>query len=73
MINLETVKNLCMLNCGSKQCRYLSKIENENKFVCLKKTKNKIIIDSALKDTKNKEKRYPIGDNCCGMEFFELV
>ncbi len=50
---------------GEKQCRYLSKIEDEDKYCCLKNTLHKIVIDSVVKENK-KGKRTPLGDNCCG-------
>jgi len=68
MLNINQVKSQCMINTGEKQCRYLSKIENEENYCCLKKTKYKIIIDSVLKENKQ-NKRHPSGDNCCGVSF----
>jgi hypothetical protein len=66
MLKEKELKENCMINMGSRQCRYLSKIEGEDRYVCLKHTGHKIIIDSVLKDAK-KNKKNPSGDNCCGV------
>lgn len=65
MLKEKELKENCMLNMGNKQCRYLSKIEGEERFVCLKHTSHKIVIDSVLKENK-KNKKSPTGDNCYG-------
>jgi hypothetical protein len=67
MLKKEQILNHCMINAGKNQCRYLSKIENEETYCCLKKTKYKIIIDSVLKENK-KNNKHPAGDNCPGIE-----
>lgn len=65
MIEQEFLISTCHLNLGEKQCRYLSKIEGKNEYVCLKNTKNKKIIDNMVKETK--KSNMPIGDNCHGL------
>lgn len=65
MIKKEFLKQTCCLNCGNKQCRYLSKIEGKDEYVCLKNTKSKKIIDNMVKETK--KNNLPIGDNCSGL------
>ena len=70
MLKIEQVLSQCYINMGKEQCRYLSKIENEENYCCLKKTKYKIIIDAALKENK-KSIRHPSGDNCPGVRLPE--
>lgn len=67
MINKEKLKNTCLLNNGKNQCRYLSKIEGEEEYCCLKHTENKKIIDNMIKEIKFKKSYLPIGDNCPGL------
>lgn len=67
MINETLLNSVCCLNSGGKQCRYLARIENSDIYNCLKKTKNKLIIDNIIKDTKSKFSSSPIGDNCPGI------
>jgi len=68
MIKEENLKSICCMGAGNLQCRYLYKLENANKFDCLKKTKNKKIIDNLIKEVKNKKNYMPIGDNCPGID-----
>lgn len=66
MLKEKEIKEKCMLNKGGKQCRYLCKIEGSSSYLCLKQTGYKIIIDSVLKEN-SKNKKTPVGDNCCGI------
>jgi hypothetical protein len=71
------VKNVCLLNCGSKTCRYLHNDEfDSSKFHCLKLRpieKNKIdeatenfIANCKMKKINPKLIDKPIGNNCEG-------
>lgn len=67
------VKDICMLGCNDKQCRFLDTSDNYNSytFQCLKKTSFKDEINKStntfIKDNNNKKVvGVPLGDNCKG-------
>lgn len=76
MLSLKHLKDVCLLNKGFQQCKYLAEDENDSKkFYCLKKSpKSKevdIEVDDFLQEMKRKRKdpkkeNTPIGNNCSG-------
>lgn len=70
MLDKNLVDSVCCLNMGKKQCRYLSKVENSSDYVCLKKTKTKLLIDNIINELKNAPENSPLGDNCKGLDSF---
>lgn len=76
MLSLKQLQDFCLLNNGSKQCRYLAEDESDSrKFYCLKKSPKSKDIDIEVEDFLQEMKRKgkdpkkentPIGDNCSG-------
>ena len=79
MLTLSQITDVCLLNDGSNECRYLAE-DDKGKFYCIKKTSKRSAIDKEIVEFK-KEKRAagvdpfnldrPLGDNCSGYTFFK--
>ena len=76
MLSPKQLKDVCLINNGSYQCRYLAEDENDSsKFYCLKKSLKAKEIDAEVDDFLDEMKRkgknpqkmtIPIGNNCSG-------
>ena len=71
MLSLRQVEDVCLLDCGFEQCRYIdSYVNDQNKFFCRKLIKkDKQIIDDLIAEHNIQdliELDEPIGNNCPG-------
>lgn len=76
MLSIKHVTNVCLLNGGIKQCRYLEGDEYDDRiYYCKKMTPEKKMIDVDVEELrqefidKHKDIRttgYALGDNCSG-------
>lgn len=76
MLSAKQLKDICLLNSGSKQCRYLAEDESDSrKYYCLKKSHRSKEVDIEVEDFLQEMKRKgkdpkkentPLGDNCSG-------
>jgi hypothetical protein len=78
MLTLRQIEDICLVDEGANQCRYLAEDSNSN-FYCIKKTGKKPLIDAEVEEFKKKQKSLgldpktlgvPLGDNCQGYIFF---
>lgn len=77
-LTLKQLNDVCLMNQGSDQCRYLAE-DDQGKFYCIKLTSKKAAIDKEVDEFKKKQKSmgvdpvglgHPLGDNCKGYTFF---
>lgn len=73
MLSPKQLQNVCLLNQGTKQCRYLEGDYLANSFVCRKKTPDRVKIDLEIKEDKDNLMGYPTGDNCRGYLCFKHI
>lgn len=76
MLSSKQLKDVCLLNMNSRQCRYLAEDDSEpNKFYCLKKSPKSKDVDVEVEDFMQemrrkgkdpKKEHTPIGNNCSG-------
>ena len=78
MISNKHLENICLLNKGSKTCRYLYNDElDESKWYCHKlkthekykidESVNNLLLDCIRKKINPAERSFPQGDNCEGL------
>lgn len=77
-LTLKQVRDVCLINTGHSQCRYLDEdLDDQSNIVhiCKKKTPDKALVDSEidifLQDMKRthqdpNKQNMALGDNCCG-------
>jgi len=76
MLSLKQLKDVCLLNAGHNQCKYLAEDETDSKkHYCLKKSPKAKEVDIEVEDFLREMRRkgkdpkkesIPIGDNCSG-------
>lgn len=82
MLTLAQINDVCLVNGGSSQCRFLAEDDRGN-FYCIKKISKRNKIDLEVAEFEKKQRaqgraqgidphtlNIPIGDNCSGYVFF---
>lgn len=79
MLSLKQINNVCLVNQGSQQCRYLEHDQKDyKKCYCKKQSADKVLLDEITEEhiqecKKNKTNPTaagdPLGDNCQGFPF----
>jgi hypothetical protein len=78
----KQIKDVCLVNQGYRQCRFLAPDTTWGHYNCLKKTSQKKVIDEEVQDVlvslKQQGRDYrksqlPIGDNCQGYPLLKTI
>lgn len=82
VLSAAHVRDVCMLNKGSKQCIFLEEGDNYNSFYCKKLSNEKVHFeedrDNTIKEFKKKgidpyKSTVPLGDNCEGYIYLKVL
>lgn len=82
MLTDEQLNDYCLIDKGSKSCRYLCSDLKDKAYYCLKKSSKKELIDLEIdafiarcdiNNTDPQSYSLPLGDNCVGYPFLKTI